>query len=199
MATPDAPPPRDPPVDDERDFVSRLLGREPPPAYLDAWVRTLRDRLGEDERRGRLSVGLFRVGDELFALPTAHVVEVQPLAPIRSVPGRSGDVFRGLVSLRGEILLCASLRALLGLERAADAEADERRFLVVRHGDEQWALVVDAVLDFERFEAASVGGAQVTVSKSAVHFTDGVIQTPAGPAALIDARRLFDGLERSLA
>ena len=63
MTTSDADRPAGPGASESRDFVSRLLGRPPPEAYLDAWVRTLRDRLGEDERKDRLSVGLFRVGD----------------------------------------------------------------------------------------------------------------------------------------
>jgi chemotaxis-related protein WspD len=199
---------RDPALDpedvgpaDATDFVARLLHRPPPEAYLEAWTRSLRRRAREDERAGRFSVGLFRVADELFALRTEHVVEVQPVVPVRSVPGRSGDVFRGLVSLRGEIHLCASLGALLGLDAhvPTDDEAEARRLLVVRHQGARWVLLVDAVLDFERYEAQALGAAQVTVAKSAVHFTEGVVTTPHGTAALIDVRRLFEGLDRSLA
>ena len=126
-------------------------------------------------------------------VPPSRVVRT-----IRSMPGRTGDVFRGLVSLRGEIHLCASLHALFGLEPASDVSDDERRFLVVRNEGERWALIVDGVLDFERFDRDTLRTSQVTVAKSAVHFTDGVVQTPAGPAARIDARRLFEGLTRSL-
>ena len=69
---------------------------------------------------------------------------------------------------------------------------------VVRKDGETWALIVDAVLDFERFDASELQNAQVTVTKSAVHFTNGVVQTPEGPAARIDPERLFEGLGRSL-
>jgi chemotaxis-related protein WspD len=183
------------------DFVSRLLDREPPEAYLEAWTRSLKRRLGEDERGTRISLGIFRVAEELFALATDVVVEVQPTSPIRSVPGRTGEVFRGLVSLRGEIHLCASLRALFGLGAAGtgDESSGDRRLLVVERAGERWALVVDEVLDFERFDADAVQGAQVTVSKAAVHFSDGVLQSPRGQAAVIDPKRLFEGLARSLA
>lgn len=181
-----------------RDAASRLLGREPPEAYLEAWMRTLKQRLGGDERSNRFSVGLFRLGEELFAIPTENVVEVHPPAAVRSVPGRTGEVFRGLVSLRGEIHLCASLHALFRVDEGHGAQADDQRLLVVRKGGETWALIVDAVLDFERFDASELQNAQVTVTKSAVHFTNGVVQTPEGPAARIDPGRLFEGLERSV-
>jgi chemotaxis-related protein WspD len=189
----------EPRSDDRRaaDAASRLLGRAPPEAYLEAWQRALKERLGEDERAGRFSVGLFRLGEELFAVPTETVVEVHPPAPVRSVPGRSSDVFRGLVSLRGEIHLCASLHALFRIEAAPAAPA-EQRLLVVQAGGATWALIVDAVLDFERFDASDLQDAQVTVTKSAEHYTDGVVRTPAGPAARIDPARLFEGLTRSL-
>lgn len=193
----------DTPLPDDRlaDAAARLLGRLPPETYLDGWRQTLKITMDEEERENRFSVGLFRLGDELFAMPTESVVEVHPRAPVRSVPGRSGEVLRGLVSLRGEIHLCASLHALFSLEAGPEVEEgedDERRLLVVERGGETWALLVDAVLDFERFEAAQLKSAQDTVTKSAIHFTDGVVQTPDGPAARIDAKRLFEGLARSL-
>lgn len=182
------------------DAASRLLDREAPEAYIAAWKRSLRRDLGLEEQGDRFSAGVFRVGDELFALPTDQVEEVQTLVPVRSVPGRTNDVFRGLVSLRGEIHLCANLGALFGLEASEErTDESEKRLLVVDRGGERWALIVDEVLDFERFERDAVRGAQVTVSKAAVHFTDGVVETPHGPAARIDGRRLFDGLARSLA
>ena len=66
--------------------------------------------LEDEDRATRFSAGIIRLGEELFALPTENVVEVHPPGVIRSVPGRTGDVFRGMVSLRGEVHLCASLQ-----------------------------------------------------------------------------------------
>lgn len=179
------------------DAAARLLDRAHPEAYLDAWTRALRDPPEEDDRASRFSAGIIRLGAELFALPTASVVEVHPRGTIRSVPGRTGDVFRGLVSLRGEIHLCASLHALFGLDEDG-GRTDAGRLLVVQRDGERWALIVDEVLDFERFDRDDVRTSQVTVAKNAVHFTDGVVQTATGPAARVDPERLFAGLARSL-
>lgn len=201
MTRDDAAAPRPDPGDETKrgeDAAARLLDRSPPEAYLTGWSKALRDALYEEDRASRFSAGIVRLGEELFAVPTENVVEVHPPSTIRSVPGRAGDVFRGLVSLRGEIHLCASLHALFGLDPSGDVEDDARRLLVVRNEGERWALIVDGVLDFERFDMDAVRGSQVTVAKSAVHFTNGVVETPAGPAARIDPRRLFEGLTRSL-
>jgi chemotaxis signal transduction protein len=194
--------PRDPrPAAAGADAVSRLLSRPPPPGYLEAWAERIREPAATEDVR-HLSIGVVRLGEELFALETRHVVEVRPLARIRTVPGRTHDVFRGLVSLRGVIHLAASLHALLGIEAPPPSPA--AALLVVERRDpgaapERWALVVDAVLGFERVDPETVAPAQVTVTKSSVHFTDGVLATPYGAASRIDAARLFDGLDRSLA
>lgn len=184
------------------DPAARLLNRQHPARYLEAWTRSLTRSVVDEGPRSRFSAGVVRMGDELFALPTRSVVEVQLVPAVRRLPGRTNDVFAGLVSLRGEIHLCASLHALFGLSEveraAAGTDGDERRLVVVERDGERWALIVDQVLDFRRFDADEVQAAQSTVAKSAVHFTDGVVPTEAGPAARIDVERLFHGLARSL-
>jgi len=187
---------RDPPPEDA---AARLLDRPHPPGYLEAWKRSLRRVVVRDSLAPQVSAGVFRVGEELLAIDTAHVVEVCPLSAVRTLPGRTNDVFRGLVSIRGEIHLCASGHALLGIPPAAGSATGEQRLLLLERDGARWALVVDEVLDFRRFDADAVQPAQVTVSKAAVHFSDAVLQTQAGPAARLDARRVFEGLDRSLA
>jgi chemotaxis-related protein WspD len=181
------------------DAAARLLDRSHPPGYLEAWRRSLRRVVVLGSLKEQVSAGVFRVGEELLAIDTAHVVEVCDLPVIRTLPGRSNDVFRGLVSIRGEIHLCASTHALLGIPPSPAGPPPEPRLLVVEREGARWALVVDEVLDFRRFDADAIQPAQVTVSKAAVHFSDAVLRTPAGPAARLDARRLFEGLDRSLA
>jgi chemotaxis-related protein WspD len=180
--------------------VERLLGRPPDPAYLAAWARSLRTPLetlfGADEARGT-AAGVFRLGLEHFAIETRHVQEVRRPRPVHALPGRSNDVFRGLVAIRGEIHLCACLRTLLGVEAAAGPD-EPRRLVVVAQGEPTWAFEVDEVVDFRRFDARTVAAPQVTIAKSAVHYTRGLLDFGRGLAALLDEGRLFAGLARSL-
>lgn len=67
------------------------------------------------------SVVIFRVASEWLALPTAVVVEVSNLLPIHSLPHRRNGVVLGLASVRGELLVCVSLRHVVGAEAFAAA------------------------------------------------------------------------------
>ncbi|MDJ0975217.1 MAG: chemotaxis protein CheW [Planctomycetota bacterium] len=183
-----------------RDAADRLLDREGPAHYLDAWRRSLRRPVYDADAGQWRAFGLFRIGEERFALETGIVREVHLPRAVRALPGRTNEVFRGLVSLRGQIHLAADLRALLGVSATEEAEDAKRtRMLVIRRGDATWAFAVDEVLDFRRVEVREVKPAQVTVSKSAVHFSHGMLDLEEGSTALLDAERVFDGLARSLA
>ena len=65
------------------------------------------------------SVVIFRVAAEWLALPTALVVEVANLLPIHSLPHRSNGAVLGVTSVRGELLVCMSLRQVVGAEMVA--------------------------------------------------------------------------------
>lgn len=183
-----------------RNAADRLLHREGPAEYLDAWRRSLRRAVYDPDAGARRAFGFFRLGEERFALETGAVREVHLPRPVRPLPGRTNEIFRGLVSLRGQIHLAADLRALLGVASGPDAAAERtRRMLVIRRGDATWAFAADEVLDFRRIDVKEVKAAQVTVSKSAVHFTEGMLDVDEGSVALLDTARLFDGLARSLA
>jgi chemotaxis-related protein WspD len=191
---------RDPP---EADPAGKLLSRPAPPEYLEAWREALRRPIDARAGERTLPFLVFRVGEELLALDALHVREVHRPARVHRMPGRSNDVFLGIASFRGELVLCASLRALLGIE-PAPAPAGERgrdvaRMVVVeRRGAERWAFRVDEVLGVRREDSAHVLPAQVTVAKSSVHFTNGLVDFGDARAARLDADRLFAGFLRSL-
>lgn len=180
----------------DHDPADRLLARAAPEAYLRAWERALRSPLPIDDHGARLSVGVFRLGEERFALETAWIRQVHRPATIRPLPGRTNDVFRGLVNLRGQVELAADLGSLFGVPM--DAAPDDPRMLLVRSGSARWAVLVDEMLDVVRVDAADARPAQVTVSKSAVHFTDRMIEVDGSLCPLLDGDRLFAGLERSV-
>lgn len=196
MTSPSAHDPRPAPADEAA--TERLLGRAAPDDYLAACARALAAPLADDGG-ARASALAFRLGDERFLLPAGCVREVHVPPPVHRVPGRTNEVFRGLVCLRGELHLCADLYALLGCARDAAAPAARRRTVVVERDGERWAFEADEVYDVHRFDASSVAPPQVTVAKASVHFTDGVVPFAGAVAARLDPARLFDGLARSLA
>lgn len=183
------------------DAVARLLARPAAPDYLDAWVRTLGHALFDRAQRGDLPALLLRLGSERYLLPTECAREVHPPRRVHRLPGRTNEVLRGLVCLRGELLLCADLHALLGVERATRSGGNEKRarMVVVERGPARWAVEVDEVLDVRRYERSDLVPSPVNVARAAAHLTDASLPTREGRAAHVDVERLFAALARSLA
>jgi len=90
-----------------------------------------------------------RVGETLYGIPIAHLLEIvgKPgREPIPLAPSFIG----GLVHYRGEVLAAVSLRRLLGLEPAGAAED----VLVFEGASEQFGVMVDAVGEILNVSAA---------------------------------------------
>lgn len=185
----------------EADAVARLLARPAEPEYLAAWVRTLGRALFDRAERGDLPALLIRLGAERYLLATECAREVHPPRRVHRLPGRTNDVLRGLVCLRGELLLCADLHALLGVNRANRPAGGEprARMVVLERGPARWAVEVDEVLDVRRYERSDLVPPPVTVARAAAHLTDASLPTREGRAAHVDVERLFAALARSLA
>src|ERR1017187_1902761 len=82
---------------------------------------------------------LIRAGDRCCALNLLHVVEIMRPLPVDEVAHMPAFV-RGLSIIRGAPTPVVSLAALL-----ADSGGSPTRFVVVRAGERQVALAVDAV------------------------------------------------------
>ena len=186
------------------DALRRLLGRKPDPEYLEAWRRSLRHAVFTDEEKKDASAVLFRVGTQWLALAPDALAEVRPWAPIRRIPGRSNALFRGLVSLRGELHLCADLHALLGVEvppprsGGQAPRAPESRLLTVGREDGRWTFEVDEVRGVESYARAGVLPPQSTVAKALFPVTDGLIAFGDLLVARIEPERLLASFDRSL-
>ncbi len=195
------------PTSDRRrdDALHDLLSRKPDDAYLRAWQASLRHSMfGEQERKEHAAV-LFRVGKQWLGLDPKALTEVRPWAPVRRIPGRTNSVFRGLVSIRGELHLCADLHAMLGVPVDVPPgppghapRGPESRLLTVGTEGHRWTLEVDEVRGVMSYAASSVLPPQSTVAKALMHVTDGLIPFDETLAARIDPPRLLASLERSL-
>ena len=137
-----------------------------------------------------------------LALSTSVFSEVIEDRTIHSMPHRSSRVFLGLVNICGEIQLCFSLAAILGL--TSRAENDSRgshivykRMIVVRQGRECWVSPVDEVYGVHHFDNENLDESPVTVSKTEVTFTTGLLAWNDRNVGLLDDELLFNALKRS--
>ena len=91
---------------------------------------------------------IVRVGDQRFALPQHAVVEAVGLGSnSRHVIEKVQDAL--VLKLRDEVIPVIDLSSILGLEAAADEDAEEQIVVIIRIGTKSFGARVDAVLDVQ--------------------------------------------------
>jgi chemotaxis-related protein WspD len=178
-----------------RDFFDRSA----PPGYLSEWTDLLarEETVSEGEQT---SVVLFRLDREWLALDTSVVAEVTAVRPVHRIPHRSNDVLAGLVNLRGQLYLCASLGGLLGIEPSGSSNgspAAVARMVVIRKAHEAWVFQADEVLGVRHWPTDQLAGVPSTLANPAVSFSKAVFHWQDWTVGILDADRVFAAL-RSL-
>jgi chemotaxis-related protein WspD len=179
-----------------------FFDRNAPAGYLDAWREILEEPAAAAEMEST-SVLVFRLGTEWFALPAAVLVEVTTPRPLHRIPHRAGGGLVGLVNIRGQLQLCMSLHALLGLPggpqatAAATSEPASRLLVVERTGDasvERWVLGVDEVAGVHRVSRAVIRAVPSTVSQAQARCSTALFEWQDRTVGLLDDGRVFAGL-----
>ncbi len=182
-----------------------LLERNAPPEYLTEWTDILSEASTTQAGAGEgtlvratdtLSVIIFRLGNERLALPVNILQEVTPPYPIHTVPHRRNSVFLGLINIRGETLLCISLRDLLGLEAIAEPAdfmktINPQRMIVAGKNENKWVFPVDEVHGTYRFHLNEFKDAPVVISKASEAYTKGVVTWQGKKINFLDSEQLF--------
>jgi chemotaxis-related protein WspD len=182
-----------------------LLERNAPPEYLQEWTDILSEASTQQVGVGEgmlvratdtLSVIIFRLGNERLALPVNILQEVTPPYIIHAVPHRTNSVFLGLVNIRGETLLCISLRDLLGLESVAESAdfshtINPQRMIVAGKNENKWVFPVDEVHGTYRFHLNEFKDAPVVISKASEAYTKGVVTWQGKKINFLDSEQFF--------
>lgn len=123
-----------------------------------------------------ISVTIFRLGKERFALPLKILQEVTQLNVIQPLPHRSNQLFLGLVSNRGEILLCVSLANILHVQQAnTTPEMLTQKMIIMGQAMDKWAFPVDEVCGIFRFYLHELQAAPVVITKSVTGYSKGIV------------------------
>jgi len=149
----------------------------------------------------RVSVVIFRLEAECFALPTTAFQEVAERRPQHSLPHRARTIALGVVNVRGELLVCASLARLLGVSQtpARPARRDHPdRLLVANWNGQRVAFPVDEVFGIHRFQQDELREAPATLARSTLTYTRGVIVWRERAVGFLHAESLFAAVNRSL-
>lgn len=135
----------------------------------------------------------FRVGGEEYGIDIMRVREVVPALPITRVAGAPAFL-EGIVELRGAFFGVLDLRRRLGA--GGPAAAPETRYVVVRLGAHSLGLMVDAVTEVRRIEAARIAPLARAVP-GAGRLLAGVVRLDHGVVLLIDLDHLLAPAEQA--
>jgi chemotaxis-related protein WspD len=182
--------------------AAQLLDGEPPAGYVQDSTEQARQVKGVAER-ATLSVLLFRLGAEWLALPTRVLSEIAGPRTIHSLPHRRSKAVLGLANVRGTLVVCVSLRHLLGIDAGA-ARADQPgraagRLVVMERDGVRAVCPVDEIHGIERFFERDLRAAPATVARAESRFTRAVATWQQHTVGLLDEQPLFRAVERSLA
>ncbi|MBX3389284.1 MAG: chemotaxis protein CheW [Phycisphaeraceae bacterium] len=153
----------------------------------------------ETGERGRIGVVLFGLGNESLALPASVVRRVTAFAQPVRIPHRSGGVLRGVCNVRGELVLCADLRRLLGMPAREDANTEPLRTMVIGPASAAWAFEVDALHGIGRVDPSALASAPLTVEHALGAFVAGLAEVDNRPVTVLDGERILAGFKAALA
>lgn len=183
--------------------VLRLLDRPVSPADLAAGARSA-GAPEEVRARGTTGVLMFRLGDETLGLAATALGRITTHADPIPIPHRTSGTLRGLCNIRGELVLCADLRRLLGLPDAvthaevAAGEADARRMVVMGPPEARWVFEADSLLGVERIDPSTLRAPPMTVEQAMGAFVAGLAEIDGKGVTVLDAERVLAGFKAGI-
>jgi chemotaxis-related protein WspD len=189
-----------------------FFDRPAPEGYLDAW-RVILEEPETAIEADSVSFLVFRIAKEWLALPAPVLIEVTPIRPLHAVPHRRGSPLAGLVNIRGQLRLCVSLHAILGLSGspgqpgapAVEGEVAESlpRLLVLERMQgrtaERWVVGADDVAGVHRVQRSALRPVPSTVSQSAARCSAALFDWQERTVAVLDEGRLFEAFRQAVA
>ncbi len=200
--------------EDRERGTNRLAPETTEVPQVDSDGDTLASGLTTLDSSKTVSVLIFRLGVEWFGLSAKLFKEVTQTKRIHTVPHRSNQIFLGVVNVRGELLLCISLRHLLGLG-TTDSQLKNapkpthlspvvyQRMIVMAKDGNSWVFPVDEVYGIERLNVQELQNT-VAVNAKSINpksngvYTEALIKWKDGLINLLDDQLLFYTLERRI-
>jgi purine-binding chemotaxis protein CheW len=130
----------------------------------------------------------FRVGSQWFGVSVLDVQEVIGHQRISRVP-LAGPGIAGLLNLRGRIVTAVDLHQRLEIPCTA---SESLMNVVVRDGEELFALIVDEVGDVAEVTAGTLEPLPARLVGMWPRVCTGVVRMDQGLLAVVDVKRLLD-------
>jgi chemotaxis-related protein WspD len=175
--------------------AAQLLDVDPPVRYAQDWTEHVAAAKPPAQSE-TTSVVIFRVAAEWLALTSAAFKEIAADRLIHSLPHRRNGALLGLVNIRGELLVCTSLKHILGVD-IGFASVNVPRMLVIQQKGDRTVCPVDEVHGIERFDLQDLREVPATLAGAAVSYIKAVLFWRRRSVGVLDAELLFHALNRS--
>lgn len=149
-------------------------------------------------RPGTRAVVVFRLGAEWLALPAVLFRSIAPQRRVHSLPHRRDGLVLGVANLRGELIVCVSLAAALGLAAGPEANTATRLAVVARGGD-RFVFPADEIAGLHRFSDEDLLPVPATLAHAQATYTRGILPWQGRSVAILDEELLFYTLNHRLA
>jgi purine-binding chemotaxis protein CheW len=136
----------------------------------------------------------FRLKDLFFGIPVQQVQEVIQYQEMTGVP-LVPEVIRGLINLRGQIVMAVDLRRRLQIGERAPGELPVN--VVVRTQDGPVSLLVDSIGDVVEVDDETFENPPHTLEGSVRMLIDGVHKLDRGLMHVLNTERACESLERA--
>lgn len=184
--------------------AAQLLDRNVSSDSLREWTDNVcvEQKLAEIDYR---SILVFRIASEWMGIETAPLEEVTDASTVRRLPHRLGTLVQGIVSLRGEVLVCISLETLLGLQKQQqysqqNPKTAPPRLVVCKTHAGKFAFVASEVYGVERYLTRELRPVPSTVLKSPNNYTAGILNWKDHlTIGCLDTARLLASIDKGLA
>ncbi|MEI7634700.1 MAG: chemotaxis protein CheW [bacterium] len=156
----------------------------------------------QTDSKERQSLFIFSLNTEWFGLPAGIVEEVVDDRMPHSLPHRRDTIVKGIVNIRGQLVVCVSLSEMLGSAAAArvmpDAGISASRLLVIRREHFRVAFAVTVAHGVEPYDTASLLAVPSTLAAASRKFTRGMLDWNGHAVGCLNEDLLFHALERGL-
>lgn len=175
-----------------------LLDRKPPAGYVQTWTKVL----AEPEKEilpGQISVFIFRIGPEWFALPANVITEVLESRVIHSIPHHTNPVLLGLINVRGEMQLCVSVGKLLGVDKdftvkETNSTKMKPRMLSISIEDDHMVFFVSEAFGIHMYHPSQLQSLPATLPREAKASSKGLLHLDDHHIAVLDDELLLKKL-----
>jgi len=177
-----------------------LFDRDIPEGYLDEWTKLFAGKK-ETEIPGTEAIIVFAIQEEWLAFKIFFLQEVTEIYPVHSVPFRTGNVFKGLVNIHGELLPCVSVSNVIGLPEEKKRKKEQlsgKRMIVVNRNGERFVFTVDKIYGVYRISPEKDIKSPAEMSDTSSSLMRGVFSLNDKMIGLFDEDKFFNFLNGSL-